>query len=108
LTADEQGEACLGCLAQVVKLTVQASHNSFTSVRTWRLNNFGDSISYGGNMYAYNTYKVYLKEDDDFTLPLPCQLDLQRDVIFEHQNQLLEVYYNRISDVKLTKDKLTL
>jgi hypothetical protein len=25
-------------------------------------------------MTAYNTYKIYLKENDSFTLPLPCQL----------------------------------
>lgn len=97
----------LGKLAQVVKLTVKATQNSFTSVRTWQLNNYGDSISYGGNALTYNTYKVYLREGDDYALPLPCPLT-HNDIIFEHQHPTLGIFYNKISDVHLTPSRLTL
>lgn len=59
-------------------------------------------------MYTYNTYKVYLQEGDSFTVPLPCQLSLQNDIIFEKTYDKIEVYYNQLSNIKLTKEKLTL
>lgn len=47
-------------MKQVKKLMVSVTSNGFTSVRNWKINNFSDSVSYGGNIFN-NSYNLYLK-----------------------------------------------
>jgi len=60
LTANDQGVFQLGKLLQVRTLTATVNSNGFSSVRTWKLNQFSESISYGGPIFN-NSYKLYLQ-----------------------------------------------
>lgn len=91
---------------QVTKLAIKASQNGFQSTRSWKLNDFGESINYGGRFIGYEGYKVYRKAGESFSVPLPVQLDLNNDIIFEQFKK--GIFYNKTSSVKLTKDKLTI
>jgi hypothetical protein len=51
LTADERGELSLGKMLQVKKLTVTVNSNGFSSNRTWPINSFENTISYGKSIY---------------------------------------------------------
>jgi hypothetical protein len=50
----------LGKLAQVTNLIVTVASNGFNSKRSWKLNNFGETISYGSLGHAFGGYEVYL------------------------------------------------
>lgn len=60
LVSDEKGIFLLGKLEQVKKLTVTVSYASYSTVRTWKINNYSQSISYGGPIFN-NSYRLYFK-----------------------------------------------
>ena len=60
LRADEEGVFELGPMRQVKKLTATVTHNNTASIRTWKINSYGDNVTYGGPIYN-NSYKMYLK-----------------------------------------------
>jgi hypothetical protein len=62
LTTDENGELSLGKLLQVTRMTIKVTQNNFVSTRSWKLNNFGENITYGSNLISNQSYKIYLKE----------------------------------------------
>ena len=87
LNASEKGIFELGPLSQVKKLTASITYNGFASVRNWKINNYEESVSFGGPIFN-NSYKLFLKEGEGINLPLPCQLT-QDDIIFYHEHPLL-------------------
>jgi len=73
LTANEEGIFYLGKLAQVKTLTASVNSNGFSSVRTWKLNQFSETISYGGPIFN-NSYQLFFQEGDSIVLPVPTHL----------------------------------
>jgi hypothetical protein len=55
-------------------LTATVNSNGFSSVRTWRLNKFSETISYGGPIFN-DSYKLYLQEGENIVLPVPTKLN---------------------------------
>lgn len=91
-------------MLQVTKLVVKITQNGLAFTRTWKLNNYSDNISYGSEIDRYSYYNIYLSKDQNLILPIPCQINLENDVIFEYTNK--GFYYNKISNIEASKDKL--
>ena len=87
------------------KLTAAVTHNGFASNRTWRLNDFAQSISYGGHIFG-NGCKLYLNEGESLSLPLPCPLS-QNDVIFYREHPTLGTISNCLPSLRLDARSLT-
>lgn len=92
-------------MLQVKKLTITVNSNGFSSVRTWLINNYSQNISYGGTIYSDN-YKIYVKEGESFSLPLPCKLSPNQDIVFFHENRVTRVTKNCIDSIKLADNRL--
>ena len=104
MNASEKGIFELGPLSQVKKLTASITYNGFASVRNWKINNYEESVSFGGPIFN-NSYKLFLKEGEGINLPLPCQLT-QDDIIFYHEHPLLGNSSNCAEQLQLSANRL--
>lgn len=106
LTADEHGVFKLGLLTQVKSLVCIVKHNTFNSLRTWKINDYSQSISYGG-FISNNSYQLFRTEGQSFSIPLPSSLQ-PSDIICFKENTVLGTCYNFIDDLIITEAQLTI
>lgn len=76
LYTNEQGRIDLGSLRLVRKMTANIEQNGQRISRSWRINDYFETVSYGNC-----STPLTLKAGETLSLPLPCCTNVQSDII---------------------------